>query len=128
MIYNENDTRCKGVIDVTDNTIVPVLYNVDGTKTNLWFEFDRSGIVGIQMWSDDLSASVSWALQISMDGTNWAAATDANGDAIAGVLVADTPFIDLFEGSNKLKLRVSFTVTTQTGTINYIFRNHVDYA
>lgn len=128
MTYDENNTRFKGVIDIESNSTAPVLTDNAGNITASYFKFDRGGSVAIQLSSDDISASVDWALEISLDGINWAAALDNNDTAITGTLVVDTPFVSPYRAQSDVYVRVNFTVTTETGNVSYIFKNNRDWA
>ncbi|ANS04920.1 hypothetical protein [uncultured Mediterranean phage] len=124
MIYDENNSKFTGTVDVTANVIIPVATSVHSVKTSDYFEFEQNAKIAVQLWSSDLSASTDWALEVSMDGTNWAAALDSSGTAITGALVASTAYVNTFEGINKMRCRIKFTVVAQTGNVSYIFRNH----
>jgi len=128
MIYDANNTRFKGTIDIENNTVAPVFSEVDGTYTSFNFYVDRAGDIAVQLFSDDIDASVAWTLQISLDGTNWATAVDSSGTDVTGTLVVDVPYVNIFRMQRYVLCRVSFTVTTETGNIAYIFRNDNDYS
>lgn len=123
-IYNENDTRFKGSVDVTANTVIPVLVDTAGVITADDFPIDRTAKMAFQLSSANLSAGVDCALEVSLDGTNWSPALDESGTAITLTLISGTPYANSFNGIKGMLVRVSMTVALQTGDISYIFRNH----
>ncbi len=122
--YDANDFQWNGTIDIEANTYIPQLKDKAGNLTNGWFEFDKSETIFFQLTSSDLSADVTWALQISADKTNWATAKDSSGTDVTGTMASASPIVvEPFRGVGNMYFRIALTVTTQTGNVAYIIRN-----
>lgn len=127
-LYDANSSRSTYTIDIEENTTIPVFVDNAGNVTNSFIKTDRNGTIAIQMFSDDISASVDWKLEISLDGTNWDTATDANGTDITGTLAVDTPFVNIYRLQRYVDVRVNLTVTTETGNITYVIKEDNDFS
>jgi hypothetical protein len=121
MKYDEKDTLSKGSINVENDTVLPIATDKAGVTASGWWQFGDTDKAVIQM-VPDISANITWTLQVSLDRTNWATAKDAFGDDITGTLVDATPTIEILNGKQFLFFRVSLTVVAQTGTVAYIIR------
>lgn len=110
------DYRYAGTIDIEEVTVIPAMGHNK-------FENNK---VNIMLSSDDLSASVTWTLQISNNAEAetpiWADAYSGT-DLITGTIEADTPVARVIEGMKGLFYRVSLTVAAQTGNITYSIKN-----
>jgi hypothetical protein len=122
MIYNENNTRYKGSIDIGVDTIIPQLTLRNGTLADGYVEADKAEKFTFQLFSDDISDSVTWTLQVSLDGTNWATAKDSSDTDITGTLVKDTATVESFYVPRRVLCRISLTRTTETGNVAYIIK------
>src|SRR5690554_5681030 len=122
MIYNENNTRYKGSIDIAVDTIIPQLTLKNGTLVDGLIESDKAEKFTFQLFSDDISDSLTWTLQVSLDGTNWATAKDSSDTDITGTLVVDTATVESFYVSRRVLCRISLAVTTETGNVSYIIK------
>lgn len=122
MIYNENNTRYKGTVDVAVDTIIPQLTLRNGTLADGYVEADKAEKFTFQLFSDDISESVTWTLQVSLDGTNWATAKDSSDTDITGTLVVDTATVESFYVPRRVLCRISLTVVAQTGNVSYIIK------
>ena len=84
-VYDANNTRYVGTIDVESDTIVPQFTKRDATTTDGYFRADKAEKFSFQLFSDDIDGDITWTLQISLDGTNWATITTTSITA-SGVL------------------------------------------
>jgi len=121
-VYDANNTRYVGTIDVESDTIVPQFTKRDATTTDGYFRADKAEKFSFQLFSDDIDGDITWTLQISLDGTNWATAADSSDADITGTLVAGTATIEAVYIPRFVYARISLTVTTQTGEVSYIIR------
>jgi len=117
--YNANDFVYNGSVDIEESTIIPQGRTAAGVLSNKYMEFDKDQVAAVQLFSDDIDGNILWSLEVSLDKTIWAAATDGAGDAVAGALVVDVPTVVLLEGVKGVYFRIKLTVTTETGTIAY---------
>jgi len=122
MIYNENNTRYKGSIDIAVDTIIPQLTLKNGTLVDGLIESDKAEKFTFQLFSDDISDSLTWTLQVSLDGTNWATAKDSSDTDITGTLVVDTATVESFYVPRRVLCRISLARTTETGNVSYIIK------
>lgn len=76
------------------------------------------GRFSVQMLSDDVSATTTFNLEFSLDGTNWDVAVD-NGTDVSDTLVLDETKLVSYESDSGLNFRIIFIGAT-TGTVNYI--------
>lgn len=120
--FNENNTIFKGTVDIESNTVIPVFTTNKSTLADGCFQFGDSETIAIQMFSDDISDSLAYTVQWSLDKTNWATATDSAGDDVTGTLVVDVASIIPLRGVGNLWVRVSLTVTSETGTVSYLIK------
>ena len=120
--YDKNDFQYNGKINVEVSTIAPQIKDTAGALTDGWFKFGDLGTAVMQMYSTDLSAPVTWTLQISVDRTVWVTAKDEAGTDIHGTIDANVPVVEPLTCVGNLYFRVSLTVTSQTGTIAYKFK------
>ena len=121
--YNNNDSTFYGTIDIEDKQIIPQFTSRPaGIQSDGWFRFDRAEAMAFQMVCNNLSSSVAWTLQISLDAVNWADAYDSAGALITGTLVDDVPTIEVLGASKGVYGRVYLTVTDETGNVDYIIR------
>lgn len=72
----------------------------------------------IQLLSSDVSATTTFSLDVSLDGTNWDVAEEAGAD-ITDTLVQSETKVKIIETANRIYFRINFAGTT-TGTVNYI--------
>jgi hypothetical protein len=121
-IYRDTNTRYVGTIDIETATIVPQFTLRTGALDDGYFRTDKGESFSFQLFSDDISASLTWTLQYSLDGTNWATAKDSSDTDITGTLVADTATIQSVYAPRYVYFRVSLAVTTETGNVSYIVR------
>ena len=117
--YDKNDFQYKGTVDVQESTIIPQLKDKANALTDGWFMFGDIGTAAIQMYSTDLSAPVTWTLQISLDRVVWATAKDDSGTDITGTISANAGVVEPLTCVGNLYFRVSLTVSAQTGNIAY---------
>ena len=103
----------EGSIDLAETLIIPEEgfrpCNLDGKAT-------------IEMISSDISATKSFAVEMSLSKTNWVAAKDAAGTAITGNIVKDTAVIIPINLNPHLHWRVKIA-TGATGSVNYIIHD-----
>lgn len=76
------------------------------------------GNFAIQMLSSDISASTTFSLEVSLDGTNWDVAQEAGTD-ITDTLVQSETKVKIVETADKLYFRVIFAGAT-TGNVSYV--------
>lgn len=117
--YDKNDFQYNGTVDVEVSTIIPQLKNNANILTDGWFKFGDAGTAGLQMYSDDLSAPVTWTLQISLDRLVWATAKDESGTDITGTVSSGAGVVEPLHCVGNMFFRVSLDISTQTGTIAY---------
>jgi hypothetical protein len=120
--YDKDDFQYNGTIDVEVSTIAPQIKNKAGAIGDGWFKFGDAGTASMQLLSTDLSAPVTWTLQISSDRTVWATAVDENGTDVTGTVTANVGVVEPLHCVGNLYFRVYFTVASQTGTIAYKFK------
>lgn len=120
--YDKNDFQYNGTINVENSTIAPQIKDTDGGISDGWFKFGDAGTASMQLYSTDLSAPVTWTLQISSDRSVWATAVDEAGNDVTGTVTANVGVVEPLHCVGNLYFRVSFTVVAQTGTIAYKFK------
>lgn len=99
-----------GSINLASETIIP---------ENGWLT-PENGLVSIQLFSSDVSTTVTIQVQGSLDGLTYAVLKE-NGDNCEITLAVNTAVMESFEVESQMYLR--FVVTTvATGTISYVIR------
>lgn len=83
-----------------------------------------SGRISLQLYSSDLSGSIAYTLEASMDdGAHWASVNDSSGSAMGGNLAASVANFESWVVENDVvKYRLSFAATI-TGNIAYIVKS-----
>jgi hypothetical protein len=117
----KDGTIYRGTIDIENSTIIPQA-TVKHSATDSYNSFKWGGKIAMQLLSDDLSANVTWSLEVSLDGDNWDVAREGGTD-VTGEVVKDEPYVEVFEALAGLYYRISLTVAAQTGTIEYILKD-----
>lgn len=119
----ETSFQYQGQIDLEKFTTTAYFPAKDGVivASN---NFKESGQIMLQMGSADLSGAVTCSFEVSVDGTYWDVAQEADVD-ITFSLSASTPVVRLITGAHKLMWRVSIAIASQTGVVDYIIKDVV---
>lgn len=120
--YDSDNTRYNGTVDIENDTIIPQLTLRNGTTSDGYYRVDKAENFSFSLFSDDISDSITWTLQVSLDGTNWATAKDSSDTDITGTLVVDTLTFESVYVPRYVQVRISLSVTTETGNVSYVIR------
>jgi|SRR6056297_739668 len=121
--YNLTTDLYTGTLDVSSQSIAPRISFFNGDWENEGYMKSGKGEgFSFQLYSDDISADVTWRVEVSLDGENWATHKDAYGDNVNGTLTSGTPVVKSIHLPRGVFARVYLVLEGQTGNCSYKMR------